>query len=67
MHQKLLLILFIKMLLAVIKRQKRDTKIKNKHLKREQSIIMWQKQLKTTLQDVLGQLLKYGVAWNGTA
>lgn len=22
---------------------------------------MWQKQLKTTLQDVLGQLLKYGV------
>lgn len=28
-------------------------------------IIMWQKQLKTTLQDVLGQLLKYGVAWNG--
>lgn len=26
---------------------------------------MWQKQLKTTLQDVLGQLLKYGVAWTG--
>lgn len=24
--------------------------------------IMWQKHLKTTLQDVLGQLLKYGVA-----
>lgn len=28
---------------------------------------MWQKQLKTTLQDVLGQLLKYGVAWSGAA
>lgn len=26
---------------------------------------MWQKQLKTTLQDVLGQLLKYGVASSG--
>lgn len=26
---------------------------------------MWQKQLKTTLQDVLGQLLKYGVESSG--
>lgn len=32
------------------------------NLATKEQTIMWQKQLKTTLQDVLGQLLKYGVA-----
>lgn len=42
----------------------KHTKIKSKHAKKEQTII-GQKQLKTTLQDALGQLLKYGVASSG--